>query len=124
MTGRRAARRAAATGPEGFPAELAGGPCLEDWADDAEPWAAAHTARRAWGAAVAEWAARVNYPGGAFAARELARARRPWSREYLHATGRGALADYYDGRRADHPGMIPDDAGGDLVASVVWPDSI
>lgn len=91
--------------PGAFPAQLAAGPCIEDWAEprSGNP---ARSAWRAWRAAVDLWAQQTSYPGGGYrAARELARICTPWSRVFLRDGGRADLADYLDGRRAEHPGL-------------------
>ena len=81
------------------------GPCIEVWAADytPPPWAgvvphefrlACHALRQ-WRAEGDAWAASTgmdkpsNWPN-------LARSRRPWSREFLIREGRGELADYYE----------------------------
>lgn len=105
MTGRRAARgRAAVTSTAGRlgSVDLLAGPCLETWAPGVTPQtAAAKVAMRAMRAAVQEWAASAGMTY--WDARSLARCPTPWSREYLIRDGRGALADYYDGRRPTRP---------------------
>ena len=87
------------------------GPCVEVWAADSVPpefdgddvfpngFRRARYALRAWEAAVDEWAWSTGFAGEkrpASNARNLARTRRPWSREDLIREGRGDLADYYE----------------------------
>jgi hypothetical protein len=53
-----------------------------------------------------EWGADHGYDAPGFPlgpVEALARTRKVWSRAYLIADGRGALADFYDGKRADPP---------------------
>lgn len=103
MTSRREARRPTAPAANQMPADLASGPCIEDWADAAADWPAG-SAFRNWTAVADEWARSVGFSDGpVMNARNLARMRRPWSRDFLIAEGRQELADYYDGRRADRP---------------------
>ena len=100
-----------------LPPELAAGPCIEDWTPTAPlpryiseaDRAAVRAARalREWSAAVTEWAevtgwAREDRPANR--AKDLARTRWPWSREYLTGIGEAALVDYYEGRADEHPG--------------------
>ena len=83
-----------------IPATLAAGPCIDDWA---EPRAERPhlSALRSWQEACREHAEQVGGDWRAIA--KQARVLTPWSRAYLRDEGRGALADYYDGRRADRP---------------------
>ena len=114
MSERRAARRTHSKAGEHLyegnelPPHLAGGPCIEDWGNygnDANGWVW-FRAMRNWQAAVAEWVqetgwAREGRPS--VNARNLARCRRPWSRDMLKATGRRELLDYLEGRTPDPP---------------------
>ena len=111
MTERRTARaNQSATGRvrylgNEFPPELAGGPCIEDWADPKAPtrWM---SARRRWNQAVDDWA---ESSGWAFEgrpasnARGLARIRHPWSRSLLAERDPAFLA-WLEGETDVHPG--------------------
>lgn len=102
MTARRQARAAStADDTGGLPSHFLAGPCIEDWRGDPygvrPDWQAA---RFNWMHAVYEWGETMGMDRNK--ARDLAytkaRITHPWSREYLHRTGRAALADYYDGK--------------------------
>lgn len=114
MSERRRARgrRTAAGRPRYFgtelPAHLAIGPCVEEWSKPGDSWPAL-AARHRWADAVDEWAEATGWATSsrpAMNARNLARTRHPWSRVYLEETGRGALVDYFEGRRADWPQRV------------------
>lgn len=92
-----------------MPPRLAMGPCIEEWADSyvPRPWqrdgresaALAFHAWRCWQAAVDEWAVASGWASEsrpAHQARLLARARHPWSRDFLVEQGRAALVAYYE----------------------------
>ena len=108
--------RTAAAGA--MPADLMAGPCIEDWADKSPRPALAGSnwlafrALRHWSAAVDEWATSSGWATGKQRpnnARNLARTRHPWSRDFLISQGRQQLVDFYEGRRATFP--KPEDDG-------------
>lgn len=117
MSARRSARRAATPGSRAqllsneLPPDLAMGPCIEVWADRATDVAAGSApwmrARRAWARAVDEWAVETGWASGrrpAMNARNLARYRLPWSREFLLARGESEFVAWLEGRRTTNPG--------------------
>lgn len=112
MSDRRAARRPGgpqAPGRAVLPADLAAGPCVETWAPGSYEtgFRRGCAARRAWAAAVDQWATTTGWATTtrpASLARNLARTRQPWSRTWLLTTTEGrALAAYLDGRRKTRP---------------------
>lgn len=99
-----------------LPAHLASGPCIEDWISTTDhrpahlpssvPWPA-FRALRNWQRAVEEWATQTGWATQtrpASNARNLARVRTPWSRDFLIEQGEEALVAYFEGRRARYPG--------------------
>jgi len=100
-----------------LPPLLACGPCIENWiADDEQPdpyctrgtWRYRSSIER-WRGAVNTWATETGWanPGRtARQAQDLARVKFPWSRQFLESRGEHELIDYYEGRRAEHPGRL------------------
>jgi hypothetical protein len=114
MSERRSARRAATPGARArgtsqtLPAELSNGPCIEDWAGEdrngSAPWM---RARWNWAKAVDLWAIESGWATErrpASNARNLARTRHPWSREFLLARGEADYVAWLDGLRDTNPG--------------------
>lgn len=89
-----------------LPPVLAMGPCIEVWADPTAPTAWMSAWRR-WRVAVDEWARSTGWAHEgrpAMNARNLARTRHAWSRQFLIQHGEQELVDYFEGRVAEWPG--------------------
>lgn len=112
---RRAARGASAARSTQDPsAELLAGPCVEVWAscDDTRSESPFNgtwwRARRAWRAACDRWAAENGVQ--AWTLFNRARARRPWSRDWLLGHGHRQWVDWLEGRSDARPeGVLPSD---------------
>lgn len=110
MSERRAARSGVAGGEANalLPSKLAMGPCIEVWADQGLSYSESAWMRawRNWQAAVDLWAAESGWATDkrpARNARNLARTRLPWSRNFLLDRGEAALVEFYEGRVARRP---------------------
>lgn len=109
MSERRIARGGAAgdrsTPGTVLPAELASGPCIEDWAERGSTHPQ-FSARRRWAQAVDDWARSSGWATAtnpASNARNLARTRLPWSRAFLLSQGRAEYVAWLDGHRGEPP---------------------
>lgn len=105
------------TASDELPETLAMGPCVEVWGGEEVPppylsaanestWVA-FRARHAWARAVDQWATETGWAGDARPvsnARNLARTRHPWSREFLLNRGEVEYVDWLEGRRETNPG--------------------
>lgn len=113
MSERRNARsRPLSQAAGALPMDLAIGPCIEVWADQGVSYSTQAWMRawRNWHAAVDLWAAESGWATDtrpARNARNLARTRLPWSRNFLLARGEADLVDFFEGRVARRPMSTP-----------------
>ena len=114
MARRRQPERPASASDK-LPEVLAIGPCIEIWGGNEVPapyvaqrislWPA-FRARHTWGKAVDQWARDTGWPDDlpVSNARNMARTRHPWSREFLLGQGEVEYVAWLEGRRDTNPG--------------------
>lgn len=124
MASRRRSRPDA-DAPSALPADLAIGPCIEDWTEPSERFGSnigrALAAKHRWADAVESWALETGWASAqrpASNARNLARYHHPWSRDFLLARGEAEFVDWLEGRIDSNPGREGRPHGRPYVASL------